>query len=498
MGARPWVGPGVGGFVSASFGRILNAFSSQHVLVVGDAMLDEYLTGDCSRLSPEAPVPILTVTGSRSVLGGAANTASNIVSLGGRAMLIGVVGKDETGAKLTAEAARVGIEFTTVATSRPTVRKVRVLGQQQQLLRMDYESKPFDQETDAAVLAAVTQALPRVAAVILSDYAKGCLSASLCQAIIGAAKARGVLVVVDPRPRNGDGYVGCDYITPNWREARQLARLPEAAMSELSVDEIGRSVATRFRAHALLTLGARGMKLFAPDGQPVVEVAARSREVFDVSGAGDTVVAALTLALASGASQAEAVHIANAAAGIVVGKLGTSTVTVAELTGSSTEDRAPITRAELGEVATRLRADGRRIVTLNGSFDVLHAGHLHIIQEARRQGDVLIVGLNSDQSVRALKGPARPYIGEQDRARLLLALRDVDYVHIFDESTPVAFLDVVRPDVHVNGSEYGADCIEAPTVRAHGGRVHLVDRVAGLSTTALVQRIQGDDTPRLR
>jgi D-beta-D-heptose 7-phosphate kinase/D-beta-D-heptose 1-phosphate adenosyltransferase len=324
---------------------------------------------------------------------------------------------------------------------------------------------------------------------VISDYAKGVLTEHLCQQVLEAARAAGKAVIVDPRPQHAAFYVGCDYMTPNWKEALGLVGRPDIPATDQAIDDVGQALARRFGSHVLLTLGAKGMKFFDRDGQALFEEASLAKEVFDVSGAGDTVVATFALALAAGSNHRDAVALANRAAGIVVGKLGTATVSPRELLREDESERAPLTRQELSRVADGLRAKGKRIVTINGSFDVLHAGHLYILQEARRQGDVLIVGVNSDKSVREHKGPSRPFIGEQDRCRMLLGLRDVDYVHIFDEPVPMMFLKEVRPHVHVNGSEYGADCIEAPTVRALGGRIHIVDRLPSLSTSELVTKI---------
>jgi D-beta-D-heptose 7-phosphate kinase/D-beta-D-heptose 1-phosphate adenosyltransferase len=467
----------------------LDSFPAHRVLVLGDVMLDEYLTGDCSRISPEAPVPVVSVTSSRAVLGGAANTAGNITSLGGRAVLIGRVGDDEAGRRLTAMTGDAGIEFVPIREARPTIRKVRVVGQQQQLLRLDYETSiDLDADVEARILAAARSHLAECSIVVMSDYAKGCLTERLCQQLLDAAHELGKLVIVDPRPQHARFYVGCDYLTPNWKESLGLAGLSESAITADAVAETGRHIAERLRAHVLLTLGGKGMTFYNRDDHSVFDEPALAKEVFDVSGAGDTVVAAFALAIAAGCDHRDAVRLANRAAGIVVAKLGTATVSPSELLRDQ-PDRTLVKRHELAGLSNRLRSLGKRIATLNGSFDILHAGHLYILHEARRQADVLIVGLNSDESVRAYKGPDRPFIGETDRARLLMALRDVDYVHVFDESTPIAFLEQVRPDVHVNGAEYGEQCVEAPAVRAGGGRVHLVDRLPDLSTSGLIDRI---------
>jgi D-beta-D-heptose 7-phosphate kinase/D-beta-D-heptose 1-phosphate adenosyltransferase len=471
--------------------RILAGIAGQRVLVVGDAMLDEYVTGDSTRLSPEAPVPVVTVGTSRDVLGGAANTAANITSLGGQAVLIGLAGADDVGRRLVTLARETGIEFHVVGDGRPTARKVRVLGQQQQLLRLDYESThPIDAALESRVLDLLRAELSRASIVVISDYAKGLVTERLCREAIRAARDAGIPVIVDPRPQHAGFYAGCDYLTPNWKESLELAGRPDAPASPALVTSVGRELLGRYTSHVLLTLGPLGMRFFDRDGRTDFSEPAVAREVFDVSGAGDTVAAAFALALAVGVDHRQAVWFANRAAGVVVGKLGTSTVLPQDLLPPAADEPRLVSRDELAPLAARLRAAGRRIVTINGAFDLLHAGHLHILHEARRQGDVLIVGLNADETVRAGKGPNRPLVGERDRAQLLLALRDVDFVHIFPEPVPMPFLDAVRPDVHVNGSEYGADCIEAPTVRAGGGRVHIVDRLPGLSTTDLAARLQ--------
>ena len=470
--------------------RSLAAFSDHRILVLGDVMLDEYLTGDCSRLSPEAPVPVVAVTSARTVLGGAANTAHNITALGGKAVLIGLSGNDDAGQRLASLAASAGIDFVPVTDGRPTVRKVRVLGQQQQLLRLDYELEGvLGSDAERSVLSAIDAHLASCSAVVISDYAKGFLTQPLCERIILAAHAAGKSVIVDPRPQHAAFYVNCDYMTPNWKESRGLLGLPDARSTPESIKATGERLARTFGSSVLMTLGGQGMAFFDRQGEQLFGEPSIAREVFDVSGAGDTVVAAFTLALAAGANVRDAVSLANRAAGVVVGKLGTATVTPAELMAADEGERITVSRQNLAALAEKLRSEGKKIVTVNGSFDVLHAGHLHILREARRQGDVLIVGLNSDRSVRNYKGPSRPFVGESDRAALLLALRDVDYVHIFDEDVPMPFLAEIRPEVHVNGSEYGADCIEADTVRANGGRIHVVDRLPGLSTSELIERI---------
>jgi D-beta-D-heptose 7-phosphate kinase/D-beta-D-heptose 1-phosphate adenosyltransferase len=478
--------------VAHTWKQLIDGFASTRVLVLGDAILDEYLSGDCSRLSPEAPVPVLRVTGSRRTLGGAANTAANVASLGGHAELITLLGTDAAGDELTRLCEEAGIKVEAVREPRSTSRKARVIGQQQQLVRLDFEEgHPIGLETEREVLRHLEERVIECDIVVVSDYAKGFLTRTICERAIGLSHELGKRVIVDPRPQHRDFYRHCDYLTPNWKESQALLGWPEESPSPSRVRETGRTLVRELDTNLLLTLGAQGMAFFGRETEDF-SVPTEAREVFDVSGAGDTVVAALALALGAGASHVDAVGLANRAAGVVVGKLGTATITPAELADrDDVEGARLVPRRELAPLAERLRAQGRRIVTLNGSFDLLHAGHLHILREASRQGDVLIIGLNSDASVRSNKGPSRPLVPQAQRAEMLLALRYVDYVHVFDEQVPMPFLAEVRPDVHVNGAEYGEDCIEASLVRRLGGRVHLVDRLPGLSSSNLVERLSG-------
>ena len=470
-------------------------FAGQKILVVGDIIADEYLSGDCSRLSPEAPVPVLRVSRTRLVMGGAANAAANVASLGGRVVLIGMVGADETGDRLANYAASHGVEMRAVTDGRPTIRKVRVVGQQQQLLRLDYEqATPVGSATETQIIDTFLNELDGVRVVVISDYAKGVVTERVCRTIIDASHRAGAAVIVDPRPQHRTYYLDCDYLTPNWNESQELLGQVGVTMSDASVIESARDLSRALRSNVLLTLGAHGMCFFGRDEREQFSVPTQAKEVFDVSGAGDTVVAAFALALASDLSHSDAVMLANRAAGRVVAKLGTATVTLDELMIDDVQSARLVARDGLAGLASALRTRGKRIVTINGSFDVLHAGHLRILTEAREQADVLVVGLNSDESVRALKGPTRPIVPQQQRADLLLGLRCVDYVHVFDEATPIAFIEQIAPDVHVNGLEYGQNCVEASTVRRLGGRLHLVPRSLGLSTTSIVQAIDRRDS----
>lgn len=472
---------------------LLGSFDAQTILVLGDVFLDEYLSGDCSRLSPEAPVPVLRVEAlrTRRVLGGAANTAANVASLGGKAVLVGLLGQDSHGREFRDITEARGIVLEAVHDGRPTMKKIRLLGQRQQLLRLDYEeTHAISGGTEKAILAAFRRHLPAASMVVLSDYAKGFFTHALVQAILAETHAAGKEVLIDPRPQHVSFYGGCDYITPNWKETQGLLGQAECEAEDALVVRNGLALRDMLGSHVILTLGAKGMAVFERGSDRRIQLPTQAREVFDVSGAGDTVVATFALAKAAGADLESAVRLANQAAGVVVAKLGTATVTREELLDLDFRDHRLVARAHLAALSAGLKAKGKRIVTLNGSFDLMHAGHLYILEEARKQGDVLIVGLNSDTSIRQYKGPARPVIPEDYRARMLLALRMVDYVHLFDETEPMPFLEEVRPHVHVNGSEYGPDCIEAPLVRKHGGRIHVVEKIPGLSTSEIVAKIR--------
>jgi D-beta-D-heptose 7-phosphate kinase/D-beta-D-heptose 1-phosphate adenosyltransferase len=465
-------------------------FAAKRVLVLGDAILDEYLTGSCSRISPEAPVPVLKVSASRQVLGGAANTAANIVALSGQATLISLVGNDPGGQTLRRCAADAGVDLLAVDHGATTLRKTRVVAQHQQIVRLDYEEvQPHVAAVEAEILRLMDASVESCDIVVISDYAKGFLTPSLCQAIILRAHEAGLDVIVDPRPQNRDCYRGCDYLTPNWRESRELLRWPDAEPTAAETVSVARSLASELGANVVLTLGAQGISFCNRNGSEQFSLPTLAKEVFDVSGAGDTVVATFALARAVGADHSAAVALANKAASVVVSKFGTATVRPEEILRSGEAVRL-VPRRALAQLAGTLRAKGRRIVTVNGSFDILHQGHLFILNEARQQGDVLIVGLNSDRSVRSYKGPGRPIIPEQQRAEMLLALKAVDYVHIFDEPDPIAFLKELRPDVHVNGSEYGENCIESETVKRGGGTIHIVNRIPGLSTSNIAEALQ--------
>jgi D-beta-D-heptose 7-phosphate kinase/D-beta-D-heptose 1-phosphate adenosyltransferase len=474
-------------------------FSRLTVLCVGDVMLDRFLHGDIERISPEAPVPVIHLRQTREMLGGAGNVASNIASLGGKAILVGLVGQDEPGARLNAIlAGQAAITSALVHTpDRPTICKTRFIAGRQQVVRADEESRaPLLDHEQSALIAAFEARLPQAHAVIFSDYGKGVLSPAFLAHGIAAARARGVPVFVDPKAEDFARYRGATCVTPNAREMATAARAPVGTEAEIAT--AARRVIEEAGVDAILvTRSEKGMVLVDADG--VSTVSARAREVFDVSGAGDTVIATLALAHADGRPLAQAMHIANAAAGVVVSKLGTATADIAEVMHElAAQDAAGgaavpgLMTLEMAQaLVTRWRAQGFSVGFTNGCFDILHPGHVSLLAFARAQCDRLIVALNTDDSVRRLKGPSRPVNPLAQRAQVMAAIRYVDGVLCFEEDTPLALIAALVPDVLVKGADYAVDqVVGGDVVRAAGGRVVLAELVAGQSTTGIIERMR--------
>jgi D-beta-D-heptose 7-phosphate kinase/D-beta-D-heptose 1-phosphate adenosyltransferase len=471
------------------------------VLVIGDLMLDRYLWGEVERISPEAPVPVVRLSRETERLGGAGNVAANLAGLGVRAVLAGFVGDDVNGARMQTLLQESGIDATGLESStvRSTITKTRVIGGHQQMLRIDREEPtPYPEAEQAALLARVlavfTAQSPR--AVILSDYAKGVLSPALCRAVIDAARARGVPVLVDPKGRDYAKYAGATTLTPNKKEAAEACGVPlrDSAAVLAGAAQLGAELGLDFMT---VTRGEEGISLI--DAQGVEHLPATARQVFDVSGAGDTVIATFAAGLMAGLPRHDACRLANLAAGIVVGQVGTVPISREELLHALEVEEAVEQADKVCGLDTLLRrvrawkAEGARIVFTNGCFDLLHAGHVTYLEAAARQGDRLVVGLNTDRSVSALKGPSRPVIHEQDRARVLAALESVDAVVLFDTDTPIDMIRAVRPDVLVKGSDYTeAQVVGAEDVKGWGGRVALIDFLPGRSSTTIMNRIAGD------
>ena len=474
--------------------RIEGDWRETPVLVIGDVMLDRYIWGDVERISPEAPVPVVRMAHRSEQPGGAANVAMNIAGLGAPVTLLGFVGEDEERGALDTCLQRAGVTSRlTVVAGHPTTSKLRILGGQQQILRLDVEkTQGYPGEAFDRLLASVHAALPGARAVVLSDYAKGVLPEEVCRAVIDAAQAAGAAVLVDPKHRDFSRYRGATTICPNLQELSVATGIParESAALLAKAAEMLPGLALDFLT---VTLSEKGIAVVRPDGTQTFPAVAR--QVFDVSGAGDTVIATLALSLGSGLPIETAVPLANIAAGIVVSKVGTVPITRNELITSlmpEIELQAAEKLLELSRLQTRVhawRSKGQRVVFTNGCFDLLHVGHITLMEDARRQGDRLIVAINSDRSVCELKGPTRPVVAEKDRGRVLAALAAVDAVIVFDEPTPLELINALRPDVIVKGGDYVEETVVgAKEVRSWGGVVKIVPTVEGFSTTGMIAR----------
>lgn len=465
-------------------------FDQAKVLVIGDIMLDRYWHGATSRISPEAPVPVVKVGQIEDRPGGAGNVALNIASLGGAAFLSGPTGDDESADILTKRLTAAGVHcaFTRVS-DEPTITKLRVISQHQQLIRLDFEEAFATLEPDS-LFNDVSTIINQADMVVLSDYKKGALKDP--QQLIKLAKSQGKPVLVDPKGSDFNLYRGATLITPNLHEFEAVMG---PCRDEPELVTKGQQLLRKLELEALLiTRGEHGMTLLRPD-QSELHLPARAREVFDVTGAGDTVISVLAASLAAGEDMPTAVALANLAAGIVVGKLGTAAISAPELRRAiSTEQgagRGVMTDSQLLIAIDDAKAQGEKVVFTNGCFDILHAGHVGYLEQARAQGDRLIVAVNSDESVHRLKGEGRPVNPVDRRMTVLAGLEAVDWVVSFAEDTPEKLLAMVKPDVLVKGGDYSVDeVVGAPIVQNYGGKVAVLDFLDNCSTTAIVEKIK--------
>ena len=480
------------------FDKHLEDLAGQTVLCIGDLMLDEFVYGDVTRISPEAPTPVIAVKRSEVMVGGAGNVARNLVALGTRCIFVGVVGDDEAGNALTkALSVHPLIEFHLVVdAARQTTRKVRFVSEHHSthLLRADWEmAAPIDAGSEDALIGHVIKALPKTGAVVLSDYAKGALTPRVIRAVIDAANKAGKPVVVDPKGRDYSIYRDATLVTPNRQELADVTRSAAHTDDEIVI-AAGALRATLKAQAVLVTRSEAGMTLVG-EGAPI-HVPAYPVRVRDVSGAGDTVVAVLAAMLAMKSDFESAMRAANAAAAVVVGKRGTATLSAAELRSRilpaatlAPEEKIVFDWALLDEHLGEWRKLGLRVGFTNGCFDLLHPGHVKLLAGARAACDRLVVGLNDDASVARLKGAGRPVQPVQSRAEVLAALEAVDLVVVFDEDTPEKLIERVKPTVLVKGSDYKReDVVGHAIVEALGGEVILIDLVPGQSTSAMVER----------
>jgi D-beta-D-heptose 7-phosphate kinase/D-beta-D-heptose 1-phosphate adenosyltransferase len=471
---------------------VLSRLGNAVVAVIGDVMIDVYLMGRIERISPEAPVPIVRAASERGVPGGAANVAANLAVLGASALLVGVVGPD--GDDLRDELRKLGVSQLgglVVDEGRRTTRKQRILAGQQ-VVRIDFEDTyALSATVEAALVERALAAVRAADVVVLSDYGKGVLTPSIIAKVNGLANQLGKMVLVDPKRSDLAAYRGASILTPNRSELSLATGL--ACETDGQVEFAVRKAQADFGGSILLTRSEKGMSHYPVEGE-VTHFPTRAREVFDVSGAGDTVVATLAAVLAAGAEVAEAIRIANHAAGIVVAKAGTATVSLDELTeelesadGHGREEGALVSRERAAVVCRRWQRRGLKVGFANGCFDLIHPGHIGIIRQAAAACDRLIMALNTDASVRRLKGPKRPVQSEAARAEVIGAIKGVDLVVLFDEDTPLELITDLQPDVLFKGSDYTIETVVgAEVVLARGGSVVLAELIAGHSTTRLI------------
>ncbi|HEU0118867.1 MAG TPA: D-glycero-beta-D-manno-heptose-7-phosphate kinase [Alphaproteobacteria bacterium] len=483
--------------MSETLAPLIEKLANHRILCVGDVMLDRYVYGQVERISPEAPIPVLRIQREAVTLGAAGNVVRNIVSLGGQVDLIGIIGQDQAGYDLAKQLTSLPQVTSNLLTdnARPTTVKTRFVADGQQMLRADFEvSQPISVDMERQTLLRVRGAIEGCNVLILSDYAKGVLSKSVVTEIIKLANEKGCKVLIDPKGRDFSHYKGAYMLTPNRKE------LAEVTGSKIdTIDDAEKAARILIEKHqlqgVLAKLGSDGVCLVMK-GQPPQHFRATAREVFDVSGAGDTVVATLALGLAGGLSPADSAALANIAGAIVVAKIGTATVTREELARELEQDAARQSHDKLSsledaaELAERWRKQGLKVGFTNGCFDLLHPGHISLLRQARAACDKLVVGLNSDSSVKRLKGDARPVQNEASRAAVLSSLSDVDQIVIFSEETPVNQIKAIRPAVLVKGADYTVETVVgADLVQGWGGQVVLAKLVDGHSTTNTIARM---------
>ena len=474
----------------------LETLGQARLAIIGDMIMDRYMIGDVSRISPEAPIPVLAVKSNELRLGGAGNVVANLVAMGADVDVVGVVGDDGLGRAMREEFEKTSanVDGLVIDGARPTIEKTRMMSGVQQMLRVDREdNQPIGPEIEAQIIEAALKSVERCQGVVLSDYGKGLLTPKVLRAVIDAARKRGIPVLVDPKGADFSKYKGATLVTPNRKEAeealgrpiRDLDSLPQAA-DEL-IQEAGLDL-------IVITLSADGI-YFRGSERPVREgrVPAFARAVYDVTGAGDTVVSQLALYLSLGWDIAEAVAMANHAAGIVVERLGTHSVTqselMARLAASHPTAGKVLESGGLDAMIDDWKRQGKRVVFTNGCFDVVHAGHVNYLRFARERGDVLLVGVNSDESVQRLKGPTRPVNPLADRLTVLAAMEMVDAVVPFDGDTPKEVIERVTPDVLVKGEDWkDKGVVGREWVESHGGQVVLAPLLVGRSTTNILER----------
>jgi D-beta-D-heptose 7-phosphate kinase/D-beta-D-heptose 1-phosphate adenosyltransferase len=472
-------------------------FDKCRLLVVGDLMIDEYVWGGVDRISPEAPVQVVAVNNQNYTLGGSGNVVNNLAALGADVAVLGVVGTGRDGQLLLNKLSELGSDPAGIIqeTGRPTTKKTRIIAEHQQVLRIDRETKKkVSAKTFASITAMAEKIIPDVDVILISDYGKGLITRELITRLVNLANASGKITIADPKGLDFSKYAGINLLTPNKKEAalasgveiideKSLALAGSLLLKKSGIDKL------------LITCGKDGMFFFEPGRKPFT-ISTKAQEVYDVSGAGDTVIAVLGLGIAAGLSFKDAITLANTAAGIVVGKVGTATVARQELvralqqTTDSTVSKLK-TIKELAELSRKLHIDRKRIVLTNGCFDLLHTGHIKLFTASKRLGDVMIVALDDDESVKRLKGKNRPVISAAERVGILSALNSVDYVVVFATHELDEVIQSIRPDVLTKGSNYDSEAVEGhEIVESYGGRVELVPITEGISSSQIINNIK--------
>ncbi len=486
------------------FSQLLANLDQARILCVGDIMLDEFIYGEATRISPEAPVPVLSVKNRTTMMGGAGNVVRNICAIGGEVGIVALAGKDAAGEELTREInenSRI-ISGLIINKTRPTTCKTRFVANDQQVLRADEESQEALSKSESeALLEKVTALLPGFDVLVLSDYAKGVLSDDLSHKFIAQATTLGKPVVVDPKGTDFGKYRGATFVTPNRRELGMATGLPVETEKDI-IKSAQKIIKSHNISNILVTLSADGMMLVAKDGH-ITKLPTKAREVFDVSGAGDTVVSMLAAGLSVGCAVEQSMQLANAAASVVVSKIGTAVAYPGEILNVLADMEILSGRAKIMDMQaaqdrlTTWRQKGQKIGFTNGCFDLIHPGHVSLLTQARAQCDKLVVGLNTDSSIKRLKGPTRPVQDEAARAAVLASLANVDMVVLFEEDTPIKLIQTFLPDLLVKGKDYTVETvIGADVVLENGGQVYLADLEDGFSTTGTIQRLQAEKPTR--
>lgn len=459
---------------------------SPKIAVIGDLMLDEYLIGEVDRISPEDPVPIVNFKNKITSPGGAGNVAANLCSLTARATVFGAVGNDAAGKEIIKHLKKTGANTSKILKSKkPTIIKQRIIGRDKHLLRIDYEDTTAESgDLREKIFLNFKSALREIDAVVFSDYSKGLISKQLAQNIISLCKKYKKPVFADFKPEHKDFYINTDIITPNFKEAAKIAD------EEKNLEEIGKSLTKFFNANVLITQGAEGLTIFPKTEKPTHFPVYAAKQIYDVAGAGDTVISCLAWSVCLGLSLCEAAYLANAAGSIAVSKRGTSIISKSELCSLFSANGKLRSLKELKEIFHEAKQTNKKTVFTCGCYDLINSKHIEFLDKASKLGNIFVVALNNDASISKIKGPARPVINLAGRIKMLSALPSIDYIITFDELSPKNILKYLKPEIFVKGGDYSLnEVIEKSTVNKYGGKIEIIPKIDGLSTTNIIENI---------